>query len=90
MTQEKKQKKVKAPGTPAKLAGYRENFLASVEAVRDAGQVGRVPGELPCLGRGRHRGREIWPGNIFVSAVWFSERPFGVAGGVAADVDGDG
>ncbi len=35
--EEKKQKKIKASGTPAKLAGYLSNFLASVEAVRDAG-----------------------------------------------------
>jgi hypothetical protein len=35
--EEKKQKKIKASGTPANLAGYLSNFLASVEAVRDVG-----------------------------------------------------
>jgi len=47
LTQEKEQKKVKAPGTPAKLAWYTiifitypANFPASVEA---AGQIIRVP-----------------------------------------------
>ncbi|PNE29209.1 hypothetical protein BHU09_02770 [Tannerella sp. oral taxon 808] len=42
LTQEKKQKKVKASGTPAKFAGYRENFLASVEGPTGAGEYGRV------------------------------------------------
>ena len=34
--EEKKQKKIKASGTPAKLAWYLENFPASAEAVRGA------------------------------------------------------
>jgi len=37
LMEEKKQKKIKASGTPANLAGYLSNFLASVEAVRDVG-----------------------------------------------------
>ena len=45
LMQEKKQKKIKASGMPAKLAGYLANFLAPEGA---AGQVGRVLGKLPC------------------------------------------
>ena len=40
--EEKKQKKIKAAGTPANLAGYRKNFLASVEGPTGAGEYGRV------------------------------------------------
>ena len=38
--EEKKQKKIKASGTPAKLAWYQAKFPAPEGAVRDAGQVG--------------------------------------------------
>ena len=37
--EEKKQKKIKASGTPAKLAWYQAKFPAPEGAVRDAGQV---------------------------------------------------
>ena len=48
-------------GRRPSLAGYQENFLASAEAVRDASQAGRVPGELrrrpqPPRGLGRRQG----------------------------------
>ena len=42
LMEEKKQKKIKASGTPAKLAGYQAEFPAPEGAIRDASQVGRV------------------------------------------------
>ena len=42
LMEEKEQKKIKASGTPAKLAGYQAEFPAPEGAVRDASQVGRV------------------------------------------------
>ena len=41
--EEKEQKKIKASGTPAKLAGYQVRFPAPEGVVRDASQAGRVP-----------------------------------------------
>ena len=38
--EEKKQKKIKASGTPAKLAWYQAKFPAPEGAVRDACQLG--------------------------------------------------
>ena len=43
LMEEKEQKKIKASGTPAKLAGYQARFPAPEGAVRDASQAGRVP-----------------------------------------------
>ena len=43
LMEEKEQKKIKASGTPAKLAGYQARFPAPEGAVRGAGQVCRVP-----------------------------------------------
>ena len=40
--EEKKQKKIKASGTPAKLVWYQTKFPAPEGAVRDACQVGLV------------------------------------------------
>ena len=59
--EEKQQKKIKASLRPGKLAGYLTNFLASEEAdgrkaakedqgLTEAGEVGRVPDQFPCLG----------------------------------------
>ena len=42
LMEEKEQKKIKASGTPAKLAGYPARFPAPEGAVRDASQVCRV------------------------------------------------
>ena len=42
LMEEKEQKKIKASGTPAKLAGYQVKFPAPEGAVRDAGQVSRI------------------------------------------------
>ena len=44
--EEKKQKKIKASGTPAKLAWYQAKFPAPEGAVRDACQVGLVLQDL--------------------------------------------
>ena len=46
LIEEKKQKKIKASGTPAKLAWYQAKFPAPEGAVRDAGQVGLVLQDL--------------------------------------------
>jgi len=48
--EEKKQKKIKASGTPAKLTGYLKNILAPAGAAEGAGQIGWVR-ERP-MGRG--------------------------------------
>ena len=53
LMEEKEQKKIKASGTPAKLAGYQAKFPAPKGAVRNASQVCRVPGKVPSPGRGR-------------------------------------
>ena len=42
LMQEKKQKKIKASGTPTKFGASRLTFLASVEAT-GAGEAGRAP-----------------------------------------------
>ena len=39
LMEEKEQKKIKASGTPAKLAGYQARFPAPEGAVREVGQV---------------------------------------------------
>ena len=62
LMEEKEQKKIKASGTPAKLAGYQAEFLAPEGAVRDAGQVSGVPGKVPSPGRGRQGRQPSWPG----------------------------
>ena len=46
MIEEKKQKKIKASGMPAKLAWYQAKFPAPEGAVRDAGQVGLILQEI--------------------------------------------
>ena len=53
LMEEKEQKKIKASGTPAKLAGYQAKFPAPEGAVRDADRVSGVPGKVPSPGRGR-------------------------------------
>ena len=57
LMEEKEQKKIKASGTPAELAGYQAKFPAPEGAVRDAGRVSGVPGKVPSPGRGR-QGRQ--------------------------------
>ena len=57
LMEEKEQKKIKASGTPAELAGYQAKFPAPEGAVRDAGRVSEVPGKVPSPGRGR-QGRQ--------------------------------
>ena len=53
--EEKKQKKIKASGTPAKLAWYQAKFPAPEGAVRDAGQVGLVLQEIRDADQGDYR-----------------------------------
>ena len=53
--EEKKQKKIKASGTPAKLAWYQAKFPAPEGAVRDASQVGLVLQDLRDAGQVDYR-----------------------------------
>ena len=53
--EEKKQKKIKASGTPAKLAWYQAKFPAPEGAVRDASQVGLVLQDLRDAGQVGYR-----------------------------------
>ena len=53
--EEKKQKKIKASGTPAKLAWYQAKFPAPEGAVRDACQVGLVLQDLRDAGQVYYR-----------------------------------
>ena len=62
LMEEKEQKKIKASGTPAKLAGYQAQFPAPEGAVRDASQAGRISGSVPCPGRGRQGRQSSWAG----------------------------
>ena len=62
LMEEKEQKKIKASGTPAKLAGYQAKFPAPEGAVRDAGRVSGVPGRVPSPGKGRQGRQPSWPG----------------------------
>ena len=62
LMEEKEQKKIKASGTPAKLAGYQARFPAPEGAVRGAGRVNRVPGKVPSPGRGRQGRQPSLPG----------------------------
>ena len=55
LIEEKKQKKIKASGTPAKLAWYQAKFLAPEGAVRDASQVGLVLQDLRDAGQVDYR-----------------------------------
>ena len=53
--EEKKQKKIKASGTPARLAWYQAKFPAPEGAVRDASQVGLVLQDLRDAGQVDYR-----------------------------------
>ena len=55
LIEEKKQKKIKASGTPAKLAWYQAKFPAPEGAVRDASQVGLVLQDLRDAGQVDYR-----------------------------------
>ena len=55
MIEEKKQKKIKASGTPAKLAWYQAKFPAPEGAVGDACQVGLVLQDLRDAGQVDYR-----------------------------------
>ena len=57
--EEKKQKKIKASGTPAKLAGYMMRVI--VYQVIFAGGRSRLS-SLDGRKEGPCRGREVWPG----------------------------
>ena len=64
LMEEKEQKKIKASGTPAKLAGYQAKFPAPEGAVRDAGRVSGVPG-VPAKFAGYMIEMIVYPAFIF-------------------------
>ena len=65
LMEEKEQKKIKASGTPAKLAGYQARFPAPEGAVRDASQVSRGHQGVPAKFAGYMIEMIVYPAFIF-------------------------
>ena len=65
LMEEKEQKKIKASGTPAKLAGYQARFPAPEGAVRDASQVCRGHQGTPAKLAGYMIEMIVYPAFIF-------------------------